>query len=159
MDFAPSDRVLELIDRVSAFVEEHVYPVEEEALRAWDEEVRPGVAYPDIIVELRTRAKAEGLWNLFLPDERFGPGLSNAEYGMVCEIMGRSIISPMVFNCSAPDTGNMEILVDHGTPEQKERWLQPLLDGEIRSAFSMTGACTWGVPAARTCSAHTGSAG
>jgi acyl-CoA dehydrogenase len=138
MDFAPSARALELIDRVSAFVEEHVYPVEEQALRAWDEEVRPGVGYPDFLVELRERAKADGLWNLFLPDERFGPGLSNAEYGMVCEIMGRSIISPMVFNCSAPDTGNMEILAEYGTPEQQERWLAPMLEQHSRSAYSMT---------------------
>ena len=100
--------------------------------------MRPGVAYAQIVVELRERARAEGLWNLFLPDDRFGPGLTNWEYGMLCEQMGRSGVAPTVFNCAAPDTGNMEILAEHGTEEQKERWLQPLLDGEIRSCFSMT---------------------
>src|SRR5215212_12275739 len=138
MDFAPSDRVAALLDRVREFMEEHVDPVEREAMEAFDEEVRPGVPYAEIVVELRERAKAEGLWNLFLPDERFGPGLTNWEYGMLCELMGRSGVAPMVFNCSAPDTGNMEILAEHGTGEQQERWLQPLLDGEIRSCFSMT---------------------
>jgi acyl-CoA dehydrogenase len=89
-------------------------------------------------VEIRERAKAEGLWNLFLPDAEYGPGLTNWEYGLLCEQMGRSAIAPWAFNCAAPDTGNTEILAEHGTPEQKERWLQPLLDGEIRSCFSMT---------------------
>jgi acyl-CoA dehydrogenase len=140
MDFASSPRVVELIDRVSAFMDEHVYPVELEALRALDEEVTvaSGKAYPDIVVELRERAKGEGLWNLFMPDERYGAGLTNWEYGMVCEIMGRSLVAPMVFNCSAPDTGNMEILAEHGTDEQKQRWLDPLLNDHVRSCFSMT---------------------
>ena len=139
MDFRPSDRVAELLDRVREFMDEHVYPVEQEAHRALDEEVRPGVPYPQVLVDLRERAKSDGLWNLFLPDERFGPGLTNWEYGMLCEEMGRSpAVAPMAFNCSAPDTGNMEILADHGTEEQTRRWLQPLLDGEIRSCFSMT---------------------
>jgi acyl-CoA dehydrogenase len=138
MDFAPSDRVATLLDRVREFMEEHVDPVEREAMEAFDEEVGPGVAYAQIVIELRERAKAEGLWNLFLPDDRFGPGLTNWEYGMLCEQMGRSGVAPTVFNCAAPGTGNMEILAEHGTDEQKERWLQPLLDGEIRSCFSMT---------------------
>src|SRR5437764_6025680 len=137
MDFSPSPRVEELSGGIGAFLDEHVYPVELEALKALDEEVRPGVPYPRMLVELRERAKSEGLWNLFLLGDE-GAGLSNWEYGMLCETMGRSLISPMVFNCSAPDTGNIEILVDHGTPEQKERWLEPLLEGEIRSCFSMT---------------------
>jgi acyl-CoA dehydrogenase len=137
MDFSPSPRVEELRERVDGFLAEHVYPVEFEALKALDEEVKPGVPYPRILVELRERAKAEGLWNLFLPGEE-GAGLTNWEYGMLCETMGRSLIAPMVFNCSAPDTGNIEILVDHGTPEQKEQWLGPLLEGDIRSCFSMT---------------------
>ena len=138
MDFAPSDRVTELSERIGAFLDEHVYPVEMETLQALDSEVGPGVPYPKILVEIRDKAKAEGLWNLFLPDDRFGPGLTNWEYGMLCELMGRNGVAPMVFNCAAPDTGNMEILAEHGPEEQKERWLQPLLDGEIRSCFSMT---------------------
>ena len=137
MDFAPSDRVSELIDRLNAFLDEHVYPVEMETLHALDTEVGPGVPYPKILVELRERAKAEGLWNLFLADEH-GAGLTNWEYGMLCEVMGRSMVSPFVFNCSAPDTGNIEILIDHGTDEQKAQWLEPLLEGTIRSCFSMT---------------------
>ena len=89
-------------------------------------------------MELRERAKSEGLWNLFMPDERYGAGLSNWEYGLLCEVMGRSLVAPMVYNCSAPDTGNMEILAEHGSEEQRERWLQPLLEDHIRSCFSMT---------------------
>jgi acyl-CoA dehydrogenase len=141
MDFELSPRVIELRDRVRAFIDEHVVPVELDALRALDEEVRPGagVVYPGVVLELRERAKADGLWNLFLPDDRFGPGLTNWEYGVLCEEMGRSpAIAPMAFNCAAPDTGNMEILAEHGTAEQQERWLNPLLDGETRSCFSMT---------------------
>src|SRR3954469_11882976 len=138
MDFSPSPRVEELSARIGEFLDEHVYPVELEALQALDAEVGPGKPYPDILVDIRERAKREGLWNLFLPDEEHGTGLTNWEYGMLCEAMGRSLVAPMAFNCSAPDTGNIEILVDHGTPEQKDRWLQPLLDGEIRSCFSMT---------------------
>src|SRR5215216_4722606 len=120
-------------------MEENVYPVELEALRALDDEVRPGTPYPQILVEVRANAREAGLWNLFMPDERYGAGLTNWEYGVLCEEMGRSpAIAPIAFNCSAPDTGNMEILAEHGTDEQRERWLQPLLDGEIRSCFSMT---------------------
>src|SRR5918996_731767 len=117
MDFAPSDRVASLLDSVREFMEEHVDPVEREAVEALDREVAPGVPYPAILLELRERARSEGLWNLFLPDERFGPGLTNWEYGMLCELMGRSAVAPMAFNCAAPDTGNMEILAEHGTDE------------------------------------------
>jgi acyl-CoA dehydrogenase len=138
MDFAPSQRIEKLRERVTEFCDEHVYPVEAEALHALDQEVGPGVAYPKVLIELRERAKAEGLWNLFLPDDEHGAGLTNWEYGMLCEIMGRSLVAPMVFNCSAPDTGNMEILAQHGTPEQKQRWLTPLLEDHTRSCFSMT---------------------
>ncbi len=139
MDFEPSPRVEELRGRIRDFLDEQVYPVESEALRALDDEVKPGVPYPRILVEIREKARAEGLWNMFMPDERYGPGLTNWEYGLLCEEMGRSpAIAGMAFNCAAPDTGNMEILAEHGTDEQKERWLQPLLDGEIRSCFSMT---------------------
>jgi acyl-CoA dehydrogenase len=141
MDFDLSPRVTELRDRIREFMDEHVYPVEGEVLRAMDEEVRQGadVAYPAILVGIRERAKSEGLWNLFMPDSEHGVGLTNWEYGVLCEEMGRSpAVAPMAFNCSAPDTGNSEILAEHGTPEQKDRWLGPLLDGEIRSCFSMT---------------------
>ncbi|HWH44616.1 MAG TPA: acyl-CoA dehydrogenase family protein [Thermoleophilaceae bacterium] len=140
MDFSPSSQVEQLQERIGAFLDEHVYPVELEAMRALDEEVsvESGKAYPDILVELRERARSEGLWNLFMPDSEHGAGLSNWEYGMLCEIMGRSLIAPMVFNCSAPDTGNMEILAEYGTDEIKERWLQPLLNDHVRSCFSMT---------------------
>jgi len=139
VDFELSPRVEELRDRVRAFMEEHVYPAELEALQALDDEVGPGKPYPDVIVEIRSAARSEGLWNLFMPDERYGAGLGNLEYGVLCEEMGRSpAVAPMAFNCSAPDTGNMEILAEHGSDEQRERWLQPLLDGEIRSCFSMT---------------------
>jgi acyl-CoA dehydrogenase len=138
MDFAPSDRVAALRERIRDFVNERVLPVEGEAMRALDEEVRPGVAYPQMLVQLRDAARAEGLWNLFFGDEEYGAGLANWEYGMLCEEMGRGAVAPMVFNCSAPDTGNMEILAEHGTPEQKERWLQPLIDGQTRSCFAMT---------------------
>jgi acyl-CoA dehydrogenase len=144
VDFAPSDRVADLLDRIRGFMEEHVDPVEAQAMRALDDEVRPGVPYPPVLVELRERARGEGLWNLFLPGDEYGSGLTNWEYGMLCELMGRSGVAPMVFNCAAPDTGNMEILAEHGTEEQRERWLQPLLDGEIRSCFSMTEPATAG---------------
>jgi acyl-CoA dehydrogenase len=140
MDFTPTPQVESLLERIREFNEEHVYPAEMELLKALDEEVTVDTprAYPEGLVELRERAKADGLWNLFMPDERYGAGLSNWEYGMLCEEMGRSLISPMVYNCSAPDTGNMEILAEHGSDEQRERWLRPLLEGEIRSCFSMT---------------------
>jgi acyl-CoA dehydrogenase len=139
MDFNPSPEVESLRERIEAFMAEHVDPVEAEAIQAIDDEVKPGVAYPEILIEIRAKAKEQGLWNLFLPDEEYGAGLSNWEYGILCEQMGRSpIVAPMAFNCAAPDTGNMEILVDHGTPEQKARFLQPLLDGDTRSCFSMT---------------------
>ncbi len=140
MDFNATPQVESLLERITEFNEEHIFPVEMELLRALDEEVtvETGRAYPDGLVELRERAKADGLWNLFMPDERFGAGLLNWEYGMLCEEMGRSPIAPMVYNCSAPDTGNMEILAEHGTDEQIERWLRPLLEGDIRSCFSMT---------------------
>ena len=141
MDFDLSPRISELRDRLREFMDSHVYPVELEALRALDREVtvESGLAYPEILVELRAKARSEGLWNLFMPDAEHGAGLTNWEYGVLCEEMGRSpAIAPMAFNCAAPDTGNSEILAEHGTPEQQELWLQRLLDGEIRSCFSMT---------------------
>ena len=141
MDFELSPRVTELRDRVREFIAAHVYPVEAEALTALDDEVtvESGTAYPEILVEIRERARSEGLWNLFMPDSEHGVGLSNWEYGVLCEEMGRSpAIAPMAFNCAAPDTGNAEILAEHGTEAQRGQWLAPLLDGEIRSCFSMT---------------------
>ena len=136
MDFTPSPRVESLRKRIVEFLDTHVYPHEMELLGD-DHLVKTGVPYPPRLVEIRKRAKAEGLWNLFLPGEH-GAGLTNWEYGILCEEMGRSLVSPAVFNCQAPDTGNMEILEEFGTPEQQKRWLRPLLDGEIRSCFSMT---------------------
>jgi acyl-CoA dehydrogenase len=139
MDFTPSPEVAQLRERVLDFMDAEIYPQEREVMEALDDEVAPGVPYPQRLVEVREKAKDAGLWNLFMPDERFGPGLKNWEYGLLCEEMGRSpMAAPMAFNCSAPDTGNMEILAEHGTLEQQERWLEPLLEGRIRSCFSMT---------------------
>ena len=139
MDFTPSPEVASLRERVLDFMDAEIYPQERQIMEALDDEVGPGVPYPANLVAVRGKARDEGLWNLFMPDERFGPGLKNWEYGLLCEEMGRSpMAAPMAFNCSAPDTGNMEILAEHGTPEQRERWLEPLLEGRIRSCFSMT---------------------
>jgi acyl-CoA dehydrogenase len=139
MDFKPSPQVETLRERILDFMDEHIYPQERELMEALDAEVAPGVPYPQNLAEVREKAKAEGLWNLFMPDERYGPGLSNWEYGLLCEETGRSpAAAPMAFNCAAPDTGNMEILAEHGTEEQRERWLEPLLEGRIRSCFAMT---------------------
>ena len=139
MDFSPGEEVEALLARVRAFMDEHIYPREVELHLALDEEVGPGVPYPAGLVEVREKAKAEGLWNLFLPDEEFGMGLTNWQYAFLCEEMGRSpILAPMAFNCAAPDTGNIEILAEYATAEQREQWLNPLLEGSIRSCFSMT---------------------
>jgi acyl-CoA dehydrogenase len=135
MDFALSGKVKELQRRLQAFMDEYIYPNEQ---RYSDEIERNRWSPPSIIEELKPKARTAGLWNLFLPDEEHGAGLTNLEYAPLCEIMGRSIIAPEVFNCSAPDTGNMEVLARYGTAEQKERWLKPLLAGEIRSCFAMT---------------------
>ena len=116
MDFTPSPQVAELRERVLDFLDAEVYPVERELMEDLDAEVGPGIPYPASLAAIRERAKAEGLWNLFMPDERFGPGLSNWEYGLLCEEMGRSpMAAAMAFNCAAPDTGNMEILAEHGS--------------------------------------------
>ena len=139
MDFLPGEEVEALLGRVRSFMDEHIYPREVELHMALDEEVGPGVPYPAGLVEIREKARAEGLWNLFLPDDEYGMGLTNWQYAFLCEEMGRSpILAPMAFNCAAPDTGNMEILAEYATPEQRERWLEPLLEGSIRSCFSMT---------------------
>ena len=137
MDFAYSDKAQSLIARLSAFMEQHIYPNEhtyyEQIATAGDP-----FHHTAIVDELKSRAKAEGLWNLFLPDTAYGAGLTNLEYAPLAEQMGRAPWASEVFNCAAPDTGNMEILAQFGTPEQQARWLRPLLDGEIRSGFAMT---------------------
>lgn len=136
MNFDFSPKVQDYRQRLLAFMDEHIYP--NEAL--FRKQISEGDRWapPEILEELKPKARAEGLWNLFLPDSQYGAGLTNLEYAPLCEIMGRSPMAPEVFNCSAPDTGNMEVLVRYGTDEQKERWLKPLLAGEIRSCFSMT---------------------
>jgi acyl-CoA dehydrogenase len=137
MDFQYSTRTQELMQRLIAFQEREVDPREEPYQRELLTRSNPWVVLP-VIEELKDKAKAEGLWNLFLPDERYGAGLSNVEYGPLAERMGRSQITPEICNCNAPDTGNMEVLVQFGSPEQRDEWLTPLLDGSIRSAFCMT---------------------
>jgi len=135
MNFDYSGKVKSLEQRLRAFMDEHIYPNEK---RYYQEIERDRWVPTKVIEELKPKARAAGLWNLFLPDDENGAGLTNLEYAALCEIMGRSILAPEVFNCSAPDTGNMEVLARYGTPEQKERWLKPLLAGEIRSCFAMT---------------------
>src|SRR5579884_1225339 len=137
MDFAYSDKVNELRKRVGDFMDRYIYP----NLQTFEDQLSASgnpFHHAEIVDELKAKAKAEGLWNLFLPDKVYGAGLTNLEYAPLAEIMGRVSWASEVFNCAAPDTGNMEILAQFGTPEQKQQWLQPLLDGEIRSAFAMT---------------------
>jgi acyl-CoA dehydrogenase len=135
MDFALSDTVKDLQGRLQAFMDEHIYSNEP---RVYDEIERKRWSPTRVIEELKPKARAAGLWNLFWPDREYGSGLTNIEYAPLCEMMGRSLMAPEVFNCSAPDTGNMEVLARYGTEEQKERWLKPLLAGEIRSCYAMT---------------------
>ena len=137
MDFQHSERCLEMKGRLEAFMAEHVYPAEEIYEREVEESGNPH-HHPEVMEQLKAKAREAGLWNLFLPDERDGGGLSNADYAPLAEIMGRSHIASEAFNCSAPDTGNMEVLHRFATEEQREKWLVPLLEGEIRSAFAMT---------------------
>ena len=135
MDFELSLRAKDYRQRLTAFMEEQVYPNEQRFL---DEVQRDRWTAPPVIEELKAKARTDGLWNLFLPEDENGAGLTNLEYAPLAEIMGRSAMAPEVFNCSAPDTGNMEVLARYGTAEQKERWLRPLLAGQIRSCFAMT---------------------
>ena len=133
--FEPSPRVVELRRRLTAFMEQHVYPHE----ATWTAQVQANRWQPTAIIEeLKVKARAAGLWNLFLPESERGAGLTNLEYATLCEVMGRSPIGAEPFNCSAPDTGNMEVLERYGTDAQKREWLEPLLDGRIRSCFAMT---------------------
>jgi acyl-CoA dehydrogenase len=137
MDFEPSARSREFAGRLAAFMDECVYPAE----AVFEAQLREGGdphADPPVMGELQAEARSRGLWNLFLPDEEHGAGLSYVEYAPLAELMGRSAIAAEACNCSAPDTGNMEVLAQFGTPEQQERWLAPLLDAEIRSGFAMT---------------------
>ena len=136
MDFDYSQKVQDLKGRVEAFMAEHVYPAEAEILA----QIAEGDRWqpPQIMVELKQKARDAGLWNLWLPESEHGAGLTNLEYAPLCEVMGRSPFAPEMFNCSAPDTGNMEVLVRYGTDAQKHEWLAPLLAGDIRSAFAMT---------------------
>lgn len=137
MYFEYSDRVKKLQDNLNAFMNEVVYPNE----KTYQEQVNEGTnrwEIPSVMEEMKAKAGEQGLWNLFLPDNENGAGLTNLEYAPLCEIMGRSAIAPEVFNCAAPDTGNMEVLARYGSQQQQEQWLKPLLNGEIRSCFSMT---------------------
>ncbi len=136
MQFEYSSKVKELQQRVTDFIQEYVNPRESE----YHKQIAEGDRWQPVplIEQLKPKAKAAGLWNLFLPESEYGAGLTNLEYAPLCEIMGRSPFAPEVFNCSAPDTGNMEVLVRYGTPAQKKEWLEPLLEGKIRSCFAMT---------------------
>jgi acyl-CoA dehydrogenase len=140
MQFSYSDKVVDLQKRVTAFMDEHVYPAEEVFEAEMDAARRNGNPWvpTKIVEELKQKARDAGLWNLFLPESDLGAGLTNLEYAPLCEIMGRSHIGPEAFNCSAPDTGNMETLARYASKEQQDQWLKPLLAGEIRSAFAMT---------------------
>jgi acyl-CoA dehydrogenase len=136
MNFDYSEKTQELIARVSAFMDEHIYPNEQRFI----DEVNQGDRWEPtaVVEELKVKAKEAGLWNLFLPESEHGAGLTNLEYAPLCELMGRVLWAPEVFNCNAPDTGNMEVLARYGTEAQKKEWLEPLLEGEIRSCFAMT---------------------
>ncbi|HEY5261257.1 MAG TPA: acyl-CoA dehydrogenase family protein, partial [Solirubrobacteraceae bacterium] len=137
MDFQPSERCIEFQERLRAFMDEHIHPAEPVYERQLAESGDPH-HQPAIMEELKARAREAGLWNMFLPDADHGAGLSNGDYAPLAEILGRSHIASEACNCSAPDTGNMEVLHQFATDEQKEQWLKPLLEGEIRSSFAMT---------------------
>ena len=137
VDFSLSQKAEDYLGRLNTFFDKHIFPNE----KGYDNEIENSdnpLHIPDLLNDLKAIAKKENLWNLFLPDERYGPGLSNLDYAPLAELMGKVWWSSEVFNCSAPDTGNMEVLAEFGTEKQKAKWLEPLLEGEIRSCFGMT---------------------
>ena len=138
MNFSYSEKTIKLQQQLTDFMEEFVYPNEKVFEEQLNAQVDRWAQTPPIMEEMKALAKEKGLWNLFLPDSELGAGLTNLEYAPLCEIMGRSLLGPEVFNCNAPDTGNMEVLVRYGTDAQKKQWLIPLLEGQIRSCFAMT---------------------
>lgn len=137
MNFDHSPRAKEYLKKIKTFMKEHIIPAEAEYYAHLEQEGQKWTV-PPIMEGLKAEAKRQGLWNLFIPDEEYGVGLSNVEYAPLAEAMGHSFIAPEVFNCNAPDTGNMEVLIKYGSEEQKKRWLAPLLEGKTRSAFAMT---------------------
>jgi len=137
LDFSFDDKTQLALSRLQAFMDEHIYPNEEEYYRQHDAQADRWQT-PPMMEELKAKAKEAGLWNLFLPESERGAGFTNMQYAPLCEVMGRVGFAPEVFNCAAPDTGNMEVIERYGTEEQKKQWLEPLLDGRIRSAFAMT---------------------
>src|SRR6202521_3566459 len=140
MDFSHSDKVRLLQEQLARFMDAHVYPAEPLFDDEMEKSRHDGNPWRTsaVVEDLKRKARADKLWNLFLPHSEHGAGLSNLEYAPLCEIMGRSHLAPEAFNCSAPDTGNMEVLARYATPQQQQRWLVPLLEGRIRSAFAMT---------------------
>jgi len=142
MDFEPSAKAKDFVKRTKAFIKKHIEPIEHEFWAEIQAKHNHGDwttwAFPPVVEELKAKAKAEGLWNMFLPDDELGAGLTTLEYASVAEETGKSLLAPLVFNCNAPDSGNMEVLYRYGSDEQKEQWLKPLLAGEIRSVFCMT---------------------
>ncbi|MAS59124.1 MAG: acyl-CoA dehydrogenase, partial [Gammaproteobacteria bacterium] len=140
MQFEHSQESKNLQERISKFMDDHIFPSEGIYAQQMEEFTEQGNRWqvPQIIEDKKEIAKREGLWNLFLPENPMGESMSNLDYAPLCELMGRSGIASEIFNCSAPDTGNMEVLAQYGTPQQQEEWLKPLLEGEIRSAFGMT---------------------
>ncbi|SIS49021.1 acyl-CoA dehydrogenase family protein [Salimicrobium flavidum] len=138
MDFSYNEKTKEYQAAIRSFMEENIYPNEDTFVKQLNNQESRWEEVPQIIEELKKKARSQGLWNLFLPDEESGAGLTNVEYAPLCEEMGRSMLAPEVFNCNAPDTGNMELLSMYGTAEQKKKWLDPLLAGETRSCFAMT---------------------
>jgi acyl-CoA dehydrogenase len=137
MDFTPSEHAQDIAHRLRRFMRKEIEPVEDDWQRQMADLDNPWQVLP-LIEEMKEKARAQGLWNLFLPDDELGQGLSNLDYAPMAEMMGRSLIAPEIFNCNAPDTGNMEVLYHYGSDDQKDQWLKPLLAGEIRSAFCMT---------------------